>query len=603
MQVNASTIRLLLGACAALALLAACQIPGIDRGSAGPAAVERAERQAAAGNHAAAARAYEAALRSADPVRRNGLLLAAAAQWIAAGDTVAAERLLAQLADPVAANDAEERRRVEAELALARGQPERALQLLGEPRAEATPAMLATRARALFAAGRVPEAVQALIARERAAINDAAVLANQRLLLDGLRDAAARGADLRTPAGAGPLLAGWLDLGRIAADAEAGVPGIARRLQSWRTRYPAHPAVEELWRGLAARPQPAGDVAQQVALLLPLSGRAEAAGLAVRDGFLAAYYDLPPAARPRLRIYDVARQDAPSAYLQALADGSDFVVGPLVRDEVAALAALAQGRAMVLALNFLPDGAVAPPRFYQFALSPEEEARAAARRAVADGRLAGVALAPASEWGRRVAAAFTAEFTAAGGQLLDQSWYAPDTTDFNDLLRRLLRTSGQRGSSPRPDARFVFVAAQPVHGRLIRTQLRFNYAGALPVYATSDIYEPAGRGNNDLDGVLFPDMPWVLDSDGAAGAVRESLDRAWSGQGAARNRLHAFGYDAFRLVTEIDRLRRAGAVMPGLTGRLSLGPDGRVQRQLGWAQVVNGQPALLPPAAAIGASP
>jgi outer membrane PBP1 activator LpoA protein len=28
----------------------------------------------------------------------------------------------------------------------------------------------------------------------------------------------------------------------------------------------------------------------------------------------------------------------PSAYLQALADGSDFVVGPLTREEVAALA-------------------------------------------------------------------------------------------------------------------------------------------------------------------------------------------------------------------------------------------------------------------------
>ena len=70
-----------------------------------------------------------------------------------------------------------------------------------------------------------------------------------------------------------------------------------------------------------------GEQPRQIALLLPLSGRPEAAGSAVRDGFLAAYYDYGSTTRPRLRLYDVAARDAPSAYLQALADGSDFVVG------------------------------------------------------------------------------------------------------------------------------------------------------------------------------------------------------------------------------------------------------------------------------------
>ncbi len=146
----------------------------------------------------------------------------------------------------------------------------------------------------------------------------------------------------------------------------------------------------------------AGERPQQVALLLPLSGRAAAAGGAVRDGFLGAYYDGGNAARPRIRVYDVAERDAPSAYLQALADGCDFVVGPLTREEVTALATLADGRATTLALNFLPDGVQVPDRFYQFALSPEDEARLAARRIAADGRLSGVTLAPQSDWGRRV---------------------------------------------------------------------------------------------------------------------------------------------------------------------------------------------------------
>ena len=47
-----------------------------------------------------------------------------------------------------------------------------------------------------------------------------------------------------------------------------------------------------------------------------------------------------------------------SSSCQALADGSDFIVGPLTRDEVATVAAGADGRASVLALNFLTDASL-----------------------------------------------------------------------------------------------------------------------------------------------------------------------------------------------------------------------------------------------------
>jgi hypothetical protein len=381
------------------------------------------------------------------------------------------------------------------------------------------------------------------------------------------------------------------------ADARAGALGVQRRVQTWRSRYPAHPASEELWRDLLDKPAASSDLPRQIALLLPLSGRAEAAGIAVRDGFLGAYYEQGAAYRPRLRIYDVAARDAASSYLQALADGSDFVVGPLTREEVAGLAALADGRATTLALNFLPDGLTAPEHFYQYALSPEDEARQVARRAIADGHMAGLALVPQSDWGRRVQTAFAAEFAAVGGQLLDQADYAPDTADFNELLKRLLRTDGKRGSTPRADAQFIFVAAQPLAGRLIRTQLRFNYASALPVYATSDIYDPAGTSNVDLDGLIFLDMPWVLDPYGPAMAARATAEKVWPDRAGPRGRLHAFGYDAFRLVGDLRRLRgKMSTPLPGLTGRLAVDGEGRVHRELDWAQVVDGRPVLLPPA-------
>ena len=604
MQANMRTVRSLLAVCGLAALCAGCQIPGLDRLGGTEAAVERANRQARQGEHAAAAKSYESAARAATDGEANALWLSAASEWLAAGDSAAAESATGMLALPVSRTHAGERTRIEAEIALARGQTQRAVTLLREIPEGGDAAALATRARIQFSAGRVPDAVASLAARDRLLTGAASRQANQRMIVDGIRDAQGRGADIRVPAGADPLIAGWIELGRILADARSGALGVQRRVQSWRSRYPAHPASDELWRELLGQPVPSGGQPRQIALLLPLSGRAESAGTAVRDGFLGAYYDQDAPLRPRLRIYDVAARDAASAYLQAIADGSDFVVGPLTREEVAGLAMLADGRATTLALNFLPDGIAVPDRFYQYALSPEDEARQVARRAVADGRASGVALVPQSDWGRRVQAAFETELLATGGRVVDQADYSLATADFSELLRRLLQTSGERGSTPRADAQFIFVAAQPVHGRLIRTQLRFNYAGALPMYATSDILDPAGSGNLDLDGVVFPDMPWVLDPDGPAAAARATAARAWPNRATPPGRLHAFGYDAFRLVNELQRLRgRAASALPGLTGRLVVDGEGRVQRELDWAQIVDGRPVLLPPPGVIGQSP
>src|SRR5262245_21842991 len=378
------------------------------------AAAERAARLAQQGDHAGAARGYEAAAKAAAAGTANPFWLAAASEWIAGADVAGAEAALANVAPPLSPADAREERRLDAEVALARGDTARAAEILKGIQGDDA-ATLATRARVQFQGLRVADAVSSLVARERLLTSAADRRANQHMIVDGIRGALLRGAEAKPPAGADPVVAGWIELGRILADAQSGALGVQRRLQAWLERYPDHPASDALWKGIAERPAAAGELPRQVALLLPLSGRAAAAGSAVRDGFLGAYYDVGGSGRPELRVYDVAERDAPSAYLQAIDDGSDFVVGPLTREEVAALATLADGRATTLALNFLPDGVQVPERFYQYALSPEDEARLAARRIAADGRLSGVTLAPQSDWGRRVQGAF-AEIGRASGR-------------------------------------------------------------------------------------------------------------------------------------------------------------------------------------------
>ena len=118
--------------------------------------------------------------------------------------------------------------------------------------------------------------------------------------------------------------------------------------------------------------------ASSLALILPLSGALAPTAEAVRDGFMAAALKTPN--HLPVRLYDSGNSNASSlaAYQQALREGASFVVGPLRKESIAAIAALGQLPAPVLALNYLDETAQAPANFFQFGLAPEDEARAAA---------------------------------------------------------------------------------------------------------------------------------------------------------------------------------------------------------------------------------
>jgi outer membrane PBP1 activator LpoA protein len=357
--------------------------------------------------------------------------------------------------------------------------------------------------------------------------------------------------------------------------------------------------------GLAA----ATNYPAQVALILPLSGRQQAAGVAVRDGFLAAVLKQDPARRPVVNIYDSATLSASGAYTRAVSEGAQFIVGPLIKEDVQAVADSGAVSVPTLGLNYLPENALPPGLLYQFALDPEDEARQVARRAIADGRTHGVALLPNNEWGQRVLRAFEAEFSVAGGSLVGRTFYDPAARDYSQPITRLLLIEQSRARAnalstalgtrlefeprARGDVQFVFVGAQPLQGRSLRPALRFHLSQDLPVYATSDVFEPDSNANADLDGVIFPDMPWVISPDAAANDLRAALSSYWPGRSRGRGRLYAFGFDAFQLIPVLRSSRPTATQVGGMTGRLVVDDRGRVRRELNWAQVENGRPRPL----------
>src|SRR6187399_1760536 len=63
--------------------------------------------------------------------------------------------------------------------------------------------------------------------------------------------------------------------------------------------------------------------------------------------------------------------------------------------------------------------------------------------------------------------------------------------------------------------------------RQMRPQLRFHLAGDIPTYTLGDAYDPHPTANQEIDGVMFPDMPWMLGDEGLTGDVREAARQAF----------------------------------------------------------------------------
>ncbi len=122
----------------------------------------------------------------------------------------------------------------------------------------------------------------------------------------------------------------------------------------------------------------------------------------------------------------------------------------------------------------------------------------------------------------------------------------------------------------------------------------FQYAGDVPVYATSHLFTNSNDHAQymDLNGVLFCDTPWLLSS---TDPLRQQVITQWPAAAGPLGRLYAMGVDAYRLAPRLSQLKTLPeSRVDGLSGSLSMSPTRRVERQLPWAQFVDGKIQRLP---------
>ena len=398
---------------------------------------------------------------------------------------------------------------------------------------------------------------------------------------------------------------GWLSLAAMTRRYQYDPLRQLNALKDWRRAWPNHPASIIVPNSLQMLSRIVDEQPESVALVLPLRGELSSIGKAIRDGFIAAHYQLTPDAK--LRIYDSTQGEILEIIARAEREGAELIIGPLDRQKVTELA----GQTLpmpIIALNRTEHGEI-NPNLYQFGLAPEDESIQVAEQIIREGRFNGLVIAPESDWGDRNFAAFSEKFTAGGGIIIDSARFQ-EQRDYSDMVKNVLnidssekrasdlrRITGERfefNARRRQDIDFVFLLATPGQARGINPTLAFFYADDIPVYATSHVYVTSGSKIDTLDmnGIRFCDIPWKLSS---TDDTQQLISDTWPDAKSPLAPFYALGVDVLRLYPRLQQLKEfPDEKIFGSTGVLTLNKDNVVNRTLMWAQFKNGEVSAIP---------
>ncbi len=404
---------------------------------------------------------------------------------------------------------------------------------------------------------------------------------------------------------------GWIELARIAKNAQIDWQRLQDGIYTWSQQFPQHPAAATFIRDLGYKQIELIDQPEHIAVLLPLSGRYAQISAAIRDGIMTAYYQHPDKdLRPRISFIDTSNnQQAIWNYYRRAADmGADFIIGPFLKSAVDVLSRSQQMEIPTLTLNYASDAVRLSENLYQFGLLPEDEAQQSAEMAFRQGRTHAVILVPEGEWGERIRNAFQLRFEELGGKVISVQTYTPNSNDYKLPIQRMLnirqsyaRYQGVQNITGthmkfipyrRQDVDMIFMAATPKDARQLKPQFKFHYAGEIPVYATSHAFtgQVDSQADRDIDDLKFCDMPWILNK---PNTFKQALLNHWPEQ-QRYTRFFAMGIDAYNLIPFIGRLKeKTYERFSGQTGNLYFDPFNRVHRELLWAQFNRGIPTLI----------
>lgn len=462
------------------------------------------------------------------------------------------------------------------------------------------------------------------------------------------------------------ILQGWIDLMDIYQNNRDDPAALKMGYQDWQARYPNNPGVKMPPMQLVQAMLPSVGSTPRIALFLPLSGQGKVFGEAIMQGFMDAQKGIPqitntnlatsqprvlpsssdnpddvleqiyselavtnadePVAAPAVgsgidsaplntqdvKVYDTTSQPIEQLLQQAQADGYNLVVGPLLKANVQKIAQTGSPIS-VLALNELDSNQLATrSNLCYFSLSPEDEARNAARHIAKQGKTAPLLLIPSNAFGERIATAFAEAWAEnSGATVLKQPFGSIES-----LKESINRGTGIRmtGTPILVNSASLIPAADSTDSSAIDSTPQSDSIDAVYIVATRDeitLLKPmiemaistrsrpalyassrsnqAGTGADfrfEMEGIQFSEIPLL------AGANSELLKQAQQKlpQDYSLIRLYAMGIDAWSLANNYTQLQQNNQFrINGASGSLAVKENCVIYRELPWMAFSQGQ--------------
>jgi ABC-type branched-subunit amino acid transport system substrate-binding protein len=333
---------------------------------------------------------------------------------------------------------------------------------------------------------------------------------------------------------------------------------------------------------------PADQLRHRVALLVPMNGPNADVGQSLGNATTMALLDTN-AQNIRITTYDTSAGPAAAAN-QAIKDGNKLILGPLMGDDVPAVATVARA-ARVPLISYASDTGSNARDVFAMGTAPGNSIG----RTVAFAKGRGIAkfalLVPNGDYGARVRVAYDQAIKAAGGTLVASEAYDRSNPSIVSAARRLKSRGGFDAVLIADGARFAALAAPQLKTagspspRILGTEL---WSGESVISST-----PALRG------------AWF--SAIADTRFKTFAESYQSRFGARPFRVATQGYDSVLLTIRVAREWRPGTPFPtarladaggflGLDGPFRFTPSGQIERALEVREARAGTVAVVSPA-------
>lgn len=407
-----------------------------------------------------------------------------------------------------------------------------------------------------------------------------------------------------------PFIKGWQLLLNYSHKYGADNEEFLHYLRMWEQRHPTHPAtliVEQLLTSTLSV-----NHIENIAVLLPLSGSQRGAGIAAQQGILSAYNN---DTANKIKFIDTNKIDWTTLATQFSESNIDHVIGPLLKSNVETYLSLSEQEiALQIPSLFLNFPNIKNLTSYQTVLSmrPEDEAIQAAATLSQQHYNNPIILSHQDRVSKRLALAFSQQWQTLTGNEVGIVYFSQgkqmqvslkEALDVNASQTRIkqlqsrLKDNIKSESRNRRDIDMIYLIGSASQTRLSKPYIDVNtspFASIIPVFASSrshsnfDYNHNNNGSTNDLQGLTFTQIPWLLTSKQQNKDLAQLSHKLWPKRTDSLSRIFAMGYDSYNLLNKVSLMQQAPYIRHyGQTGVLKLNKGNILTRSLIWGRYHN----------------